>query len=355
MLKVKREGGRLWIMGTLLGQRVRKSTGLAVGFEKDAEIQRIRIEREIAEGRFGEKEEKTGHTFGAAVKLYLQWRGMENKLSPQTERLAKLYESLFGGRDVRTLTQEEIQRTVLHAFEGLQPSSVRRYLNVFNAIMNHAASVWGVKVAVAKRPRADDERDVHWTGEEASAFLEWCQRKHAWAHPHFLVLVDCGVRLNELLQLHRRDFEGGVLRVRRRTLSNGKTEARTIPLTEDVQKVVISMPERGPAFLNRHGEPFWNANSASAFLGAVLKEGVAELGLREIRLHDLRHTFAYLVAQAGADLGDLQLLMGHSDIKMTMRYRGFVESRARAAVLSARSAGSGAERSEANVSARKTV
>jgi integrase len=338
MLKVKREGRRLWITGTMLGQRVRRSTGLTVGFERDAEVQRVGIEREIVEGRFGKRAKKTGgaHDFGEAVKLYLQWRGMENKLSPQTERLARLYESLFEGKDVTTLTQEEIQRVVLHAFEGLQPGSVRRYLNTLNAILNHAASVWGVKVAVAKRPRADDERDVHWTGEEASAFLEWCRRKHAWAYPHFLVLVDCGVRLNELLQLHRRDFEGGVLRVRRRTLSNGKTEARTIPLTEDVQRVVKKLAGRGPAFLSRHGEPFWNANSASAFLGAVLKEGTAELGLREVRLHDLRHTFAYLVAQNGADLGDLQLLMGHSDVKMTMRYRGFVESRARAAVVTAR-------------------
>ena len=36
-------------------------------------------------------------------------------------------------------------------------------------------------------------------------------------------------------------------------------------------------------------------------------------------------TCSLLLAQNGADIGDLQLLLGHSDISQTMRYRGWVE------------------------------
>ena len=63
----------------------------------------------------------------------------------------------------------------------------------------------------------------------------------------------------------------------------------------------------------------------------VLRDGCAAMGLpstgeESMRPHDLRHTFAYLTAKAGADLGDLQYLMGHEDISQTMRYRGFIKA-----------------------------
>jgi integrase len=86
----------------------------------------------------------------------------------------------------------------------------------------------------------------------------------------------------------------------------------------------------------------WNSpNSASGALNIELKAACKELGFpyqgdEAIRCHDLRHTFAYLCASNGADLGDLQYLLGHSDISMTMRYRGFIQSRARNAVANMR-------------------
>ena len=46
----------------------------------------------------------------------------------------------------------------------------------------------------------------------------------------------------------------------------------------------------------------------------------------------MRHTYAYLCASAGADIGDLKELMGHRSVMMTMRYRGFVKNRAADAV-----------------------
>ena len=41
-------------------------------------------------------------------------------------------------------------------------------------------------------------------------------------------------------------------------------------------------------------------------------------GLRDIRFHDLRHTYASLMVAAGVDPKTLQYQMGHSSIKITM-------------------------------------
>jgi integrase len=43
-------------------------------------------------------------------------------------------------------------------------------------------------------------------------------------------------------------------------------------------------------------------------------------GIREFRFHDLRHTFASRLVQGGVPIKAVQELLGHADIKMTMRY-----------------------------------
>lgn len=43
-------------------------------------------------------------------------------------------------------------------------------------------------------------------------------------------------------------------------------------------------------------------------------------GVENFRIHDLRHTFATMAVRGGASLFDVQKLLGHQDIKMTLRY-----------------------------------
>ena len=43
-------------------------------------------------------------------------------------------------------------------------------------------------------------------------------------------------------------------------------------------------------------------------------------GIKNLRFHDLRHTFATRLVLAGVDLATVSKLLGHSSITMTMRY-----------------------------------
>jgi integrase len=45
-----------------------------------------------------------------------------------------------------------------------------------------------------------------------------------------------------------------------------------------------------------------------------------KLGLSDLRLHDLRHSYASFLINAGRSLYEVQTLLGHSDPKVTMRY-----------------------------------
>ena len=334
-LKITRKGGRLWIEGRMLGVQVRRSTGLSAGFEREAETMRLDIEREIVNGTFHKQKTKK-HSFEEAAESYLAWKRLSKHDTKGIERHVAIILPHFKGMMVEDMDHDAVQKVIASQWSGLKPGSIARYITQIVSVMKHAGDRWGFAPAKIMRPTVDDARDAHFDAKEANEFLAWVREHHPHYEPHFTVLIDCGLRLNEMLRMTKRDMAGDVMRMTRRSIGNGKTETRVIPLTDTVKSLAKGLPDKGAMFRKPSGDEWASSNDASSYLGKVLKQGCRELGLPELRVHDLRHTFAYLVAQAGADVADLQTLLGHEDISNTMRYRGFVLSRAKQFVTSAR-------------------
>ena len=122
---------------------------------------------------------------------------------------------------------------------------------------------------------------------------------------------------HELLHLQWADIARDTVTVQPKegwVTKNGSS--RFIPLNKDCKAALDRHP--------RHfGSPwvFWHGN------GKRLKDfhhawaGVRRLsGVRELKFHCLRHSFASHLVMAGVDIRTVQELLGHKDIKMTMIY-----------------------------------
>ncbi len=138
-----------------------------------------------------------------------------------------------------------------------------------------------------------------------------------------IVAIGTGLRFGELIALSWKDveFNNKVLTVRQAFAegvmgSPKSNQIRYIPMSESVIKVLWRrMKSQGYIFADVNDQPL-KQTACIKKLHRICQKA----GLRKIGWHCLRHTFASHLAQAGANLVAIQGLLGHSDIRTTMRY-----------------------------------
>jgi len=128
-----------------------------------------------------------------------------------------------------------------------------------------------------------------------------------------LIARSCGLRRNEILNLKWKNIN---LKQGYITVEESKNnESRNVPINELLMQRLKSIKNNESEFLLSHenGEPFKSVKKA--FHGALKRSGI-----EKCTLHDLRHTFGTMLGMAGVDIATIKELMGHKDVKMTMRY-----------------------------------
>ena len=125
-----------------------------------------------------------------------------------------------------------------------------------------------------------------------------------------------GTRRGELLhvQLPDIDLDRGTILLR--ITKNGKP--RMAYLNELATRTLDIMDVRGRKLQGDLGPLFIGITPQQ--LTVAFRRACQRAGIEDFSLHDCRHTFASWQRQNGADLHDIQVLLGHSDPRMTARY-----------------------------------
>ena len=146
-----------------------------------------------------------------------------------------------------------------------------------------------------------------------------------------------GMRRGELLGLKWEQIRNGFI-----YLSETKSgKARQIPINDRLAQVLKDMRKKNQlkseyVFCGPDGKRLYEVKRS--FAGACRRAA-----LEDFRFHDLRHTFASHLVMAGISLKAVQELLGHADIKMTMRYSHLSQAHLKDAVAALNGLGDGKE------------
>ena len=243
---------------------------------------------------------------------------------------------VLGGARVRLVRSLDAQRVIASVrakAPGANVALANRVRRVMHALFNQAKR-WGViehnPIAGLEPVRARAREPRAWTEAEAFAFLRAAARS-----PYrelFEAAVFTGLRQGELIALRWRDAEFGMLVVRRtysqhapgRVSAPKSGRSRRVPLPPELWRALEARRGRPDELVygSRRGTMLNPVNVRRALIAYAQRAGVPVL-----RFHDLRRTYATLMAQQGSPPALVQARLGHATPDLALRVYTVVNER----------------------------
>jgi len=201
------------------------------------------------------------------------------------------------------------------------PTSLNRALRIMNALIKGRSLIL----------KENNKRLRYLSEEEIERLLRECSR-------HLRRIVECalntGMRRGEMLNLKWSKVRNGFIYLQK-TKTN---ESRQIPINDDLaelfkeigretqlqseyvfpfRKGEHSLKGKNPAKRRKGPAP---APQAIESMKTSFKSALRRAGIEDFRFYDLRHSFASHMIMRGATIKEVQEILGHKNISMTMRY-----------------------------------
>jgi integrase len=290
------------------GSRERKSLGTAD--EKIARAIAGNMEKQVLfQEHFGTI---PPYPFEKALFRYAEY--LKNKNPSNYKKTARFHIEVLWGRfdglNCHEITFATIQDFMEARSEEVALATVQKELGMLKALLNRA-----VREERLERPPVFPRMQ---SLQGRYRFLSEDEEKLLFdqAAPHLktilIAALDTGGRRGEILSL-----DWSRVSMDRRTVTFTKTKNgkdRTVGMTKRLHAVLqkIGPQKAGPVFTYR-GRAIEEVTTA---FGKAIKRA----GIEDFRFHDLRHTFASRLVQAGMSLYKVQVLMGHQSPQMVQRY-----------------------------------
>jgi integrase/recombinase XerC len=221
----------------------------------------------------------------------------------------------------------------LHAAQKKKTSVARKLaaLRTFFQFLVREGIVELNPARLVSTPRLEKKLPVHLSIEDAVRFIETPDLETDLGKRDRAILellYATGVRVSELTKLDVGDidFKGKLLRV-----TGKRRKQRIVPFGEPALHALLNYMTLRNAFL--HNAPLSDRDSNAVFLNyqgtRITTRSVGRMvdkyigicaGIHNISPHSLRHSFATHLLDSGADLRDIQELLGHARLSTTQIY-----------------------------------
>ncbi len=204
-------------------------------------------------------------------------------------------------------------------YSAKAPGGANRTLDVLRQILNHAVACGhrdgSPAGGIARNPRPLRTRFLSRTEiarlhETLSAHRGRGSGRQQADIIRLLLLTGC--RKGELVELRWTEVSEATLRLR-----DGKTGPRVVYLNDQAQRILARQSRTGSPFVFPSLKDSSMPRSPELSLWRKVRR---EAGIEDVRLHDLRHTFASHAVMQGVPLPVVSRLLGHSGCRMTLRY-----------------------------------
>jgi integrase len=263
---------------------------------------------------------------------------IENHLAPH-----------FGSRDLREIREEDLLFAQAKIEAGLAVNTIRNALSALRRVCslavrrgdlarNPAARMGEILRRINRAQATEVEQAETWTREEVEILLSTAGREDPGLAPLLAFLFGTGCRRGEALgiQWPDLDLQGGIATIRRsisaRRVSTPKSgRGRRIVLPKGLVAELRSLrtQRREEALAHGWGElPPWifcSRTGTALDAGNVsrrwdrVRRAAERHGVRPLKLHCARHTWATLALQSGKSLRWVAHQLGHSDPALTLR------------------------------------
>jgi len=301
------------------GQQVRATTGQID--KRAAELILGDTRRQLRDGAYRITLEERNRTFGELMERFLREHATKKASERSYKGYVKRLRGFFGdGTSLADITPRLIAEYKNQLFAAeLAPASVNRHLATLKKAFNLAMREWEWcqrnPVLSVSMERENNGRDRWLTVEEEHRLLAACG---PWLRDLVQFALGTGMRMGEILSLSWRGVD-----LTRRTVmlfhsKNG--ERRTIPMNQTVLNLIkgrgtLRSLSADLVFPSKTHTPLESGHLRRAFRLALKKARI-----EDFHFHDLRHTFATRLVQAGIELYKVQRLLGHKSPMMTQRY-----------------------------------
>lgn len=314
-------------------KRERKFTGelptMGAARQKEQELL-----KELEELKFREENEALRYTWKKAVADYLDYSEDNHRLSTFYNRMKLLeaHTNIFNDRDLDTIQKNEIKELIDE--RGMSVSHKKDLLKCVRQVLELAIDnrkiivnpAKNIKILGDKNHRDKANKLEAMSKGEVTQLLAYMKDIHHEWYPIFYVTYQLGLRSSEAIALEFEDIDWSKSHIviskswckhKKGFVPPKNGTSRIVPMNKQLMSFLkeLSLKSGGKGFVLPRNNT-WMNGGATKILQSVQKQ----LSIKRTNYHSLRASFITHLLIDGVSIPQVQTLVGHADLKTTMRY-----------------------------------